>query len=232
MVAWNKVVTIDGSASAADLRDAMASRRSRFPVVDPDGKVQGIVHAKDLLGVERADYDTVVVESLMHEVIAVPEAAGLSVVLAELRKNATEMALVVDEYGGPAGIVTLEDVVEELVGEIEDEDDPAEPTEQVEASPGVWMVTATSRPDEIARATGFELPDGEYDTVAGLVLDRLERIAEVGDSVVVDGLLIEVTEVDGYAIERVRVRIDPDGADAEGIENEAHGAPVGDEVGA
>ncbi|MFT6293609.1 MAG: CBS domain containing-hemolysin-like protein, partial [Ilumatobacter sp.] len=118
MVAWNKVVTIDGSASAADLRDAMASRRSRFPVVDPDGKVQGIVHAKDLLGVERADYDTVVVESLMHEVIAVPEAAGLSVVLAELRKNATEMALVVDEYGGPAGIVTLEDVVEELVGEI------------------------------------------------------------------------------------------------------------------
>jgi CBS domain containing-hemolysin-like protein len=232
MVAWNKVVTIDGSASAADLRDAMASRRSRFPVVDPDGKVQGIVHAKDLLGVERADYDTVVVESLMHEVIAVPEAAGLSVVLAELRKNATEMALVVDEYGGPAGIITLEDVVEELVGEIEDEDDPAEPTEQVEASPGVWMVTATSRPDEIARATGFELPDGEYDTVAGLVLDRLERIAEVGDSVVVDGLLIEVTEVDGYAIERVRVRIDPDGADAERMENEADGAPVGDEVGA
>jgi CBS domain containing-hemolysin-like protein len=224
MVAWNKVVSIDGSASATDLRDAMASRRSRFPVLDAAGKVQGIVHAKDLLGVERADYDTVVVESLMHDVIAVPESAGLSVVLAELRKNSTEMALVVDEYGGPAGIVTLEDVVEELVGEIEDEYDPTETTEQVQESPGVWIVTGTSRPDEIARSTGFELPDGEYDTVAGLVLDRLERIAEVGDSVVVDGVMIEVTEVDGYAIEQVRVQIDPDGTGAEGIERSAdHG---------
>ena len=69
-------------------------------------------------------------------------------------------------------------------------------------------MSATSRPDEIERATGLELPDGEYDTVAGLVLDRLERLAEVGDSVVVDGVLIEVTAIDGYAIEEVRVRVD------------------------
>ncbi len=68
-------------------------------------------------------------------------------------------------------------------------------------------MSGTSRPDEIERATGLELPDGEYDTVAGLVLDRLERLAEVGDSVVVDGVLIEVTEVDGYAIEEVRLQV-------------------------
>jgi CBS domain containing-hemolysin-like protein len=210
MVAWNKVVTIDGSATAADLRDAMASRRSRFPVVDPDGTVRGIVHAKDLLGVDRTEYDTVPVESLMHDVIAVPEAASLTVVLSELRTHSTEMAMVIDEYGGPAGIVTLEDIVEELVGEIEDEYDPTENPEHAETEPGVWTMSGTSRPDEIERATGLELPDGEYDTVAGLVLDRLERLAEIGDSVVVDGVLIEVVDVDGYAIEEVRVRVDPD----------------------
>ena len=215
MVAWNKVVTIDGSATAADLRDAMASRRSRFPVVDLEGKVRGIVHAKDLLGVDRNEYDTVLVDSLMHDVIAVPEAARLTIVLAELRTHSTEMALVIDEYGGPAGIVTLEDIVEELVGEIEDEYDPTETAEQAETEPGVWVLSGTSRPDEIERATGLELPDGEYDTVAGLVLDRLERLAEVGDSVVVDGVLIEVTEVDEYAIEEVRLQVHPEDDTAE-----------------
>jgi CBS domain containing-hemolysin-like protein len=217
MVAWNKVVTIAGSATAADLRDAMASRRSRFPVVDSNGKVQGIVHAKDLLGVDRSEYDSVLVQSLMHEVIAVPEAARLTTVLTELRTHSTEMALVIDEYGGPAGIVTLEDIVEELVGEIEDEYDPTESSEQTQTAPGVWVISGTSRPDEIERATGLELPDGEYDTVAGLVLDRLERLVEVGDSVVVDGVLIEVTDVDGYAIEEVRlqVHIDEDASEVD-----------------
>lgn len=221
MVAWNKVVTIEGVATAADLRDAMASRRSRFPVVDGDGKVAGIVHAKDLLGVDRTTYETTLVHTLMHDVIAVPESAGLTVVLAQLRAHSTEMALVIDEYGGPAGIITLEDVIEELVGEIEDEYDPTETSEQTEGAPGVWTITATSRPDEIERSTGLQLPDGEYDTVAGLVLDRLERVAVVGDEVTVDGVLIEVTEVDGYAIEEVRIQVDPDadlGSDVGGTE--------------
>ena len=209
MVAWNKVVSIDGVATATDLRDAMASRRSRFPVVDTDGKVAGIVHAKDLLGVDRTQYDTTLVQSLMHDVIAVPEAAGLTAVLVQLRTHSTEMALVIDEYGGPAGIITLEDVVEELVGEIEDEYDPTETSEQTEDSPGIWTVAATSRPDEIERTTGLQLPDGDYDTVAGLVLDQLERVAAVGDAVTVDGVHIEVTEVEGYAIEEVRIQIDP-----------------------
>jgi CBS domain containing-hemolysin-like protein len=227
MVAWNKVVTIDGEATGADLRDAMSTRRSRFPVVDAEGKVQGIVHAKDLLGVDRTRYDHVAVNTLMHDVIAVPEAASLTVVLTELRTHSTEMALVIDEYGGPAGIITLEDIVEELIGEIEDEYDPADTTEQRESEPGVWTLSATSRPDEIERATGLTLPDGEYDTVAGLVLDRLERLAEVGDAVVVDGVQIEVTDVDGYAIEEVRVRVDPDAEVTEPDDDAESSGPSG-----
>ena len=209
MVAWNRVVTINAGATAADLRGLMDSRHSRFPVVDNSGKVTGIVHAKDLLGVPRARYETTPIDELLHDVLVVPEAAGLNVVLAELQSHSTEMAVVIDEYGAPAGVVTLEDLVEELVGEIEDEYDRADPAEYLEIEPGIWSVVATSRPDEIDRFTGFQIPDGEYDTVAGLVLDRLERIAEVGDSVVVDGMQIEVLEVEEFAITQVLLRRDP-----------------------
>jgi CBS domain containing-hemolysin-like protein len=142
------------------------------------------------------------------------------------------MALVIDEYGGPAGIITLEDVVEELVGEIEDEYDPTETSEQTEDSPGVWTVTATSRPDEIERSTGLLLPDGEYDTVAGLVLDQLERVAEVGDEVTVDGIRIEVTEIDGYAIEEVRIQIDPSQMPLDDSDDSGDGAAPPERAGA
>lgn len=216
MVPWNRVVTIEGAASAADLRDLMASTHSRFPVIDDDGQISGIVHAKDLLGVDRSAYDTTLVATLAHEILPVPEAAGLNVVLAELRSHATEMAIVIDEYGGPAGVVTLEDIIEELVGDIEDEYDPSAPGDHVETAPGVWSVAASSRPDEIERITGFDLPDGEYDTAAGLVLDRLERIPDAGDAFVVDGIRIEVLEVDGFAIERLELRVDPDAPSQDG----------------
>jgi CBS domain containing-hemolysin-like protein len=216
MVAWNRVVTINAGATAADLHGLMNSRHSRFPVVDDTGKVTGLVHAKDLLGIPRAQYVSTPLDELLHDVLVVPEAAGLNVVLAELRSHSTEMAVVIDEYGAPAGVVTLEDLVEELVGEIEDEYDPADPDEYLEVEPGVWSVSATSRPDEIDRYTGFQIPDGEYDTVAGLVLDRLERIAEVGDSVVVDGMQIEVLEVEEFAITQVLLRLDPDAGTASG----------------
>ena len=214
MVSWNRVVTIDAHASAADLRDLMSSNHSRFPVVDESAKVTGLVHAKDLLGVHRDEYETTPIAGLLHDVLVVPEAAGLNVVLAELRSHSTEMAVVIDEYGAPAGVVTLEDLVEELVGEIEDEYDPAVPEEYDEIERGVWSIGATSRPDEIERYTGYTLPDGEYDTVAGLVLDRLERIAEVGDTVRVDGMLIEVLAVEEFAITKVLLQVDPNSGDS------------------
>ncbi len=230
MVSWNRVVMIGASATAADLRDLMSSHHSRFPVVDESGKVVGLVHAKDLLGVDRNSYADTPIEGLLHDVLVVPEAAGLNVVLTELQSHSTEMAVVIDEYGAPAGVVTLEDLVEELVGEIEDEYDPALPGEYLEVEPGVWSIAAISRPDEIERFTGFTLPDGEYDTVAGLVLDRIERIAEVGDNVVVDGIRIEVLDVEEFAITQVLLQLDPDAGiahnddDGDGVSD--HDAPA------
>ncbi len=210
MIPWNRVVTIGVGETAEDLRDLMTSNHSRFPVIDDDGTLEGIVHAKDLLAVPRSTYAAVKVIDLIHDVLAVPEAAGLPIVLAELRSHSTEMAIVIDEYGAPAGVVTLEDIIEELVGDIEDEYDPREPEGYTEVEPGVWVVDASARTDEIERVTGYDLPEGDFDTVAGLVLDRLERIPEVGDHVNVDGVRIDVLAVDEFAIEQVRLRVADD----------------------
>jgi CBS domain containing-hemolysin-like protein len=207
MIPWNRTVTIETDATATDLRNLMLSAHSRFPVVDDEGSIKGIVHAKDLLGVPQDEYDSTTVASLAHEVLVVPEAAGLRIVLRELREHSTEMAVVVDEYGGPAGVVTLEDVVEELVGDISDEYDLPGEDQPVEVEPGIWDIPAGWRVDEIERLTGLELPDGDYDTVAGLVLERLERIPEVGDMVVVDGVQIEVMRLEEWAITELRISV-------------------------
>jgi CBS domain containing-hemolysin-like protein len=204
MVAWKQVVSIGVTATGEDLRDVMAGGHSRFPVVGDDGAVTGIVDAKDLLGIPTEAMGTVSVGELSRPALVVPETTGLRVVLERLRQEPTEMALVVDEYGAPAGVLTLEDLVEELVGDIADEHDPYEPGARREPS-GSWLVPGSWRPDEIQRATGLALPEGSYDTVAGLVLSHLERLAEAGDRVEIAGTTVEVVAVDGWTITQVQL---------------------------
>lgn len=204
MVPWNRVETVVRSATGEDLRAAMGRGHSRFPVVDEQGTVTGVVHTKDLLGVPASALGNVSVAELARPVVAVPEAAGLRVVLERLKGEATELAVVVDEYGAPAGVVTLEDLAEELVGDIVDEHDAEPPP--VEREDGAWLVKGSLRADEVQRATGVVLPPGGYSTVAGLVVERLHRIAEPGDRVDADGLTIEVVTVEGWAVTSVRLR--------------------------
>lgn len=205
MVPWNRVSTIASVATCEQLRRRVAEAHSRFPVLDDDGGVFGVVHAKDLLDVEDDALDTTPVAALTRPPLVVPEVATLRTVLAELRREGTEMAIVADEHGAPAGVITLEDIVEELVGDISDEYDPTLP-EAEDAGDGSWTVPGRLRLDEIERSTGIELPDGEaYDTVAGLVMSQLQRLGEVGDRVEVAGVAIEVLAMDGWAITSVRL---------------------------
>lgn len=212
-----RVVTIPADASGTDLRDLIASAHSRFPVVDAEGDVVGVVHARSLLGIPRAAWATTSVSAMMEEPVFVPETLRLPRVLETLRDSGSELAVVLDEHGDFTGILTDEDLVEELVGDISDETDPSAPVLAM-VGEGRWVVPGSWRPDEVARDLGVFLPEGEYETVAGLILDRLGRLAVVGDRVEVDGVTLIVTGLDGRAIAHVELVVAHDrssGSDAE-----------------
>src|SRR5919199_3949254 len=159
---------------------------SRFPVVE-DGldDVVGVVHLKTAIAVPRERRDQVPVEALMADAVRVPETVRLDALLEALRQQGLQMAVVVDEYGGTAGVVTMEDVVEELVGEISDEHDPVDARARRRPD-GSWSVSGLLRPDEVLALTGVAVPEhDDYDTVAGLVLRTLSRMPAVGDTVTV-----------------------------------------------
>ena len=182
-----RVDFVAATASAAELIGvAVVTGHSRFPVTDADSDdVVGVVHLKRAVAIPPGERTGVPVGALMVDVPRVPETLPLDDLLEELRSSGLGFAVVIDEYGGTAGIVTLEDVVEELVGEITDEHDPG-PDRAARRADGLWELPGARRPDEIAEATGVVLPESdEYETVAGLLLDRLGRLPEVGDSAVV-----------------------------------------------
>lgn len=201
MVARTQVVAIAADATGADLRRlADRSGHSRFPVVDADlDEVLGVVQAKDLLRHAPAERDTLPVRVLMSAALAVPESSPLSAVVAEMRRGRSPLAVVIDEYGSTTGVATLEDIVEELVGSIQDEHDPAERGAQ-RLSEDRWRVPGTWRINEAVRDTGLPLPEGDYDTVAGLIIALLARMPEQGDVVTVNGLELTVEQMDELAV--------------------------------
>jgi CBS domain containing-hemolysin-like protein len=207
MVARPQVVAVAVDASCEDLRRlAVETGHSRFPVVGEGGldEVRGVVQAKDVLRIPPARRAATPVSALASKPLVVPESAQLSALLGELRAAHSPIAVVVDEHGGTSGIVTLEDLIEELVGQIRDEYDQEEPA-AVPLAGGDWLVPGSWRPDEVARDTGIELPPGDYETVSGLVMARLGRVPGAGDTVDLDGLRIRVEEMLGHAVELVRL---------------------------
>ncbi|MEY2449243.1 MAG: magnesium and cobalt exporter, family [Acidimicrobiaceae bacterium] len=178
---------------------------SRFPVCGTDlDDVVGVVHVKDVyrLPVDRRAEATVA--DVMTDPFVVPETRDLASLLVDLRTG-SHLAIVVDEYGGTAGIITLEDVLEEIVGEIDDEYDRAAPPLTTVLPEGTYELPGTLHPDEVREACGLEIPEGEYETLAGFVLDRLGRIPTEGDAFVYEGWRIEVAEMDRRRIARVRL---------------------------
>lgn len=203
-----RVDVLSRDASAAELLDLVrATGHSRFPVIDRDrDDVVGLVHVRRAVAVPASRRAEVPVGALMVEAPRVPETVRLGPLLVELRGLGLQMAVVVDEYGGTSGVVTLEDVVEELVGEVADEHDPRTSGPRRSAD-GSWQTSGQTRPDELTEQTGLVVPEsGAYETLGGLVMQRLGRMPAVGDQVEVGGVLLRVEEMDGRRVERLSVR--------------------------
>ncbi len=185
-------------------REALQLPHSRYPVIDGSADdVVGFVHVRDLLDPDMVDR-SVRVGDLARAALTLPWTRPILAALGDLRREGMHLAVVADEYGGTAGIVTLEDLVEELVGEIRDEYDVAEP-EPTRHLTGEVEVDGLLNLDDFEDACGVELPEGPYETVAGFLMARLGRIAEPGDEVEHDGHRLEVLGVEGRRVARVRV---------------------------
>ncbi|WP_146361485.1 hemolysin family protein [Arthrobacter yangruifuii] len=201
-----RLETIDAEQPVADVIEA--ARRtgySRFPVLgDSPDDIRGVVHVKKAVAVPRSRRATLPAAAIMSEILRVPETVHLDSLLSELRNANLQLAVVLDEYGGTAGVATLEDLVEEIVGEVSDEHDKAKPGVLQSAS-GAWFFPGIMRPDEVSALVPLlRMPDeAGYETVGGYIMAELGRIAEAGDRVPVPGGVLEVERMDGRRIDRV-----------------------------
>jgi CBS domain containing-hemolysin-like protein len=179
---------------------------SRFPVYGSDlDDVRGVVHVKQAFAVPASQRATTQVGTLARPVPTVPSSLDGDALLDRLRGQGLQVAIVVDEYGGTAGIVTLEDLVEEIVGDVRDEHDRLEVSRVQPLDDQSWLISGLLRADEVADAVGFVMPEGDYETVAGLVLERLGRIPAVGDEIELPGWRLTVTRMDRRRIAELRL---------------------------
>lgn len=198
--------TVGVDATAAELLAlARGTGHSRFPVIGEGiDDVVGIVHFRHAIAVPAHEREAVPVRSLMVEAPRVPDTMPLRPLLVELKDLGLQCAIVVDEYGGTAGMVTLEDVVEELVGEVADEHDSRR-AQVFRAAGGAWVLPGVLRPDEVSELTDLRLPSSHvYETLGGLIMAALGRVPARGDSVDIDGIHLSVERMDGHRVDKVR----------------------------
>jgi CBS domain containing-hemolysin-like protein len=208
-------VDVMGLRTTASVADLVALARdtghSRFPVYESTiDVVTGVVGVPDALGVPLDRRAATRVATISREPVYVPESLGLDKVLSALRAAGADLAIVVDEYGGTDGVVTVEDLIEELVGEIADEYDTdvdVAGAQELTAPGGekTFLVDGLLREDELIEQTGFQLPEGPYETLAGFLLARLGHIPVVGESLEENGWDFTVMQVDRHRVEQVRV---------------------------
>jgi CBS domain containing-hemolysin-like protein len=217
------MVAVEGRARVSDVVEvAIAAGFSRFPVYEQGiDDIIGIVYVKDLMRASRSDRSDQPVRELVREAHFVPETKRVAELMREMQRDKFHMAIVVDEYGGTSGLVTLEDLIEELVGDIVDEFDVEEP--QVEWLPnGDSRVNARMPVDEVNDLLHADLPEGSWDSVAGLMLELLGHVPSEGEAVDYDGHRLVAERVQGRRIGRVRITKT---AGSDGASSEARAAP-------
>lgn len=217
MTPRSKIDTLDADDTVVDLSEAaIRTGHSRFPVIRGDlDETIGMVHVKQVFAVPATARATTRLSVLALPVTKVPSTLDGDSVMSEVRANGLQTALVVDEYGGTAGMVTVEDLIEEIVGDVRDEHDD-EPPDVVQAGRG-WQVSALLRIDEVAEGTAFRPPEGDYETIGGLVLEKLGHIPTEGESVELTAFdpdtspdhpvrwLATVVKMDGRRIDQLRL---------------------------
>ncbi|UXA15943.1 hemolysin family protein [Mycobacterium sp. SMC-4] len=183
MTPRSKIDTLEADDTVLDLSDAaVRTGHSRFPIIRGDlDETIGVAHVKQIFAIPQDKRASTRLADLALPVTKVPSTLDGDAVMAEVRANGLQTALVVDEYGGTAGMVTVEDLIEEIVGDVRDEHD-VEPPDVVQAGRG-WQVSGLLRIDEVAENTEFRAPEGDYETIGGLVLEKLGHIPEEGESV-------------------------------------------------
>ncbi len=206
MVPRVEMLAIDGDATLREFWKLVREHRySRVPVFhETIDKITGIAYARDLLEYAGNALDTIKIASISHPAYFVPETMGARDLLREMRRRKTHMAIVVDEFKGTAGLVTMEDIVEEIIGEIYDESDEEEEAPIRELPGGAYVLDAATPLEEVSETLGVALTEGEYETLSGFLMDQFGHIPEVGEKLEQAGYTFTVEAADPRGIERVR----------------------------
>jgi len=208
MTVRRDIVSMPAEATAAEVA-AEAHRTGRTRIVIHENDLDhclGFIHAKDLLRLENGAWATTSARSMVRPLMVTPEHHRLEDLLVEMRTERKHISVAVDEHGVVVGLVTLEDVFEELIGDFDDESDDRL-SDCAQHADGSWRVNGTLRPDQFQECTGVALPEGDWQTVAGYVIDALDEIPAAGDSVRTTLGDFTVIEMDGYAIATLRIKL-------------------------
>ena len=211
MVPRIDIISVEAETPLLEALDTiMAAGHSRIPVYnDTIDDITGVLYAKDLLPLLKRGETDIPLETVLRDPYYIPETKKVDELLPDLQQRKVHMAIVVDEYGGTAGLVTIEDLLEEIVGEIQDEYDSEEPIYEI-ISDDEYVLDARINLDDLAKLLGLEFADEGSDTLGGLIYDHLGRVPSEGDVVAYDGLQITVLSVEGRRINKVRVMLDRD----------------------
>lgn len=213
MIPRTDMICIPNDISYEELtKHTLENQYTRYPVYEENiDKILGFIHVKDLYSLAMRN-DKFSIDKLIRPLILIPETMTLDNLIIEFKKRHCQIAVVIDEFGGTSGLITLEDVLEEIIGEVQDEFDEEEETDIKEIGENTYIANAMMRIDEVVEYFGLKeslFEEDDVDTIAGLVVKLLGRIAEVGDTVSFNGLTFTVKEVDGARITKLQIYKEP-----------------------